>query len=133
MSLSLKNFWRDIIGSSTDGLLLLALVLELGGKPKVSELDFHIFVEEEVSEFEIPMNDLVLVEVFESVNDLSEVGLHLNFSEALPAFDEFVEGLLLPQIIPGWSRAREECRRFRGPRRRVRTERCSGGAAICGF
>ena len=39
------------------------------------------------------MDDLVLVEVFESIDYLSEIALDLDFSESFSSFDQFVESL----------------------------------------
>lgn len=52
MTFILEDFGCDVVGCAADGFLLLSVVLESGGKAKISQFDFHIFVEEEVAEFE---------------------------------------------------------------------------------
>ena len=56
---ALKDLRRDVIGRATDGALLLTLEVELGCQSKVAQLDLHFFVDEEVSELDIAMNDAV--------------------------------------------------------------------------
>ena len=46
-----KNFWRDVVWSSANGSLLLAVEIELGGQAKVSQFYLHLIVQEQVSEF----------------------------------------------------------------------------------
>ena len=57
MTLVFENLGGDVVGGSTDGFLPFTVVLEAGGKSKVSEFDFHVFIEEEVSEFETKNRD----------------------------------------------------------------------------
>jgi hypothetical protein len=93
MPLALQNLGCYVVGRATNGLLLFTVVLEFGGQSEITELNFHIFVEEEVAQFEIPVNDLVLVQVPQGVDDLRQVALHFDFGEALPSLDQLVEGL----------------------------------------
>ena len=39
-----KHFWCDVVRSTTDGSLALSIELELGGKTKVTDFDFHLVV-----------------------------------------------------------------------------------------
>lgn len=51
MALVLQDFRGDVVGGTTNGLLLFAVVLEAGSETKVSKFDFHVFVEEQVAQF----------------------------------------------------------------------------------
>ena len=52
MSFSLKDFRCNIIGRSANGLFLFLIVLQPCGETKVAQLDFHIFIQEQVTELE---------------------------------------------------------------------------------
>jgi hypothetical protein len=42
--LAFKDFRRDIVGRAANGLLFLALELELGGEAEIAQLDFQTFI-----------------------------------------------------------------------------------------
>lgn len=42
--LAFEDFRRDIVGRAANGLLLLALELELGGETEIAQLDFQTFI-----------------------------------------------------------------------------------------
>ena len=52
MSLSFKNFRGNVVGSSTYSFLLLLVVFKSGGQSEISKFDFHVFVEEQVSQLQ---------------------------------------------------------------------------------
>jgi hypothetical protein len=54
---ALKNFWRNIVGSTADGSFALSIELKLGGETEISHFDFHLVVKEKVTEFQISMNN----------------------------------------------------------------------------
>lgn len=41
-----EDFWGDVIGCATDGLLPLAGVLDEGSEAKIADFDVHVGVEE---------------------------------------------------------------------------------------
>lgn len=47
---ALKNFWRDIIGSTANCPFTLSIELKLSGQTKITNLDLHLVVEEQVTE-----------------------------------------------------------------------------------
>lgn len=57
--LAFKNLWRDIVGSTADGSLALPIKLEFGRQTEISDLDFHLIVEEEVAELQVTMDNSV--------------------------------------------------------------------------
>ena len=66
-----KHLGRDVIRRSTDCALLLAVEIELGGQAEVAQLDLHLVVEEQVAQLQISMDDSVLVQVLQSMDNLS--------------------------------------------------------------
>ena len=47
--LSLKNFGCNIVRGSTNGLFLLFIILQPRGQTKISQLNLHILIQEQVS------------------------------------------------------------------------------------
>lgn len=88
--LPFQNLRSDVVGSSADSFLFLFIVLQPRGQSEVPQFDLHVFVEEEVSQFEISMDDFVLVKIDERSNDLMQVVHHLHLSKSLPALNQLV-------------------------------------------
>lgn len=59
--LRLQYLWSDVIGRSADGLLLLPVEVNARGQSEIPDLDVHMLVEEQVAQFQIPMDDLLSV------------------------------------------------------------------------
>lgn len=45
----LQNLRSDVVGCSTNGLLLLTVVIYFGGKSKVANFDDHVLTQEQVA------------------------------------------------------------------------------------
>ncbi len=54
---------RNVVGSSAECSLPLSVVVDLGGEAEVPQLDLHLIVEEDVAQLQVPVDDLVLVQV----------------------------------------------------------------------
>ena len=65
-----NDLWRNIVGSSAEAWLVLG---ETGGETKVSNLDLHVFGEEHVAQFQIPVQDSLGVDVSCSGGNLAEI------------------------------------------------------------
>lgn len=59
--LALKHLRRYIVGSTANCALSLAIELQLGRKTKVTNLDLHLLVKEEVAKLEISVDDAMTV------------------------------------------------------------------------
>ena len=70
MTLLGNDLWRDIVRSSAEAWLVLR---ETCGKTKVSNLDLHVFREEHVAQFKIPVQDSLGVNVPGSSGNLAEI------------------------------------------------------------
>ena len=64
--------WASTTSWSTFIPFSLSIIVKLGGQSKVSNLHLHIFIDEQVAEFEITMDDLALMEVVTSLYDLTD-------------------------------------------------------------
>ncbi len=58
VSFALKNFRGNIIGGSTNGFFLFFVVLEPGSKSEISQFNFHIFVQKQVSQLETELSEI---------------------------------------------------------------------------
>jgi len=82
MSLFAQNLGGYVVGSSTQGLLTFSSVVNLGGEAKISNLDLHAVVEEHVAQFQIPVYDLVVVQVLTAQEDLVNKISRLRFCDS---------------------------------------------------
>jgi len=96
--LALQDLGRDVVGRAADGLLLLALELDLGGQAEVAQLDLHLLAEEEVAQLEVAVDHLVLHQVLHRVQDLQQVALHLDFRQPLAPLEQLVQRLVLAHL-----------------------------------
>ena len=91
--LRLQYLWSDVIGRSADGLLLLPVEINARGQSEIPDLDVHMLVEEQVAQFQIPMDDLLSVQVLKPLQHLQHEVLHLALREPALSLYQIVEGL----------------------------------------
>jgi len=58
---ALEHLWGNIVGRTTNRSLSLTVELKLGGESEIANFDFHLVVQEQISELKISMNDSVRV------------------------------------------------------------------------
>jgi hypothetical protein len=68
--LPIKDFRCDIVRRATDRTFSLAVKLKFRGQAKVSQLDLHFLVKEQIPEFQVPMDNSMLMQVFQRAYDL---------------------------------------------------------------
>ena len=71
-----KDLRSNVVRSTANSSLFLSVEVEFGSQAEVTQLDLHFVVEEEVSKFEVAVNDSVRVEVLEGANNLGGVTLY---------------------------------------------------------
>lgn len=96
--LALEDLGGDIVGSTTNGTLALTVEFKLGCETKITNLDLHLVVKEEVTKLEISMDDAMTVQVLHSSADLVDVALDLEFVQALTASEQLIQRLVLAQL-----------------------------------
>ena len=72
--------------------------LEAGCKSEVRELDAHVFVEENIGDLEVTVENSVLVQIGECLDDLLDVVPDLEFGETLTLAEHFEEAAVLAHI-----------------------------------
>ena len=93
-----KNFWRQVVGSSTNCLFALAVVEHLGSETEVANLELHALSQEQVAKLEVPVNYLAVVHVFHAGNELMDVESSFDFVEALASTDQVTETLVVANV-----------------------------------
>ncbi len=77
------HFRWHVFGTSTKGVSNLSGVHSTFGEPKVRNLDMSIMVDQQVFRLQIPINDILLMQVHESIHDLNEVKPCVLFAHSL--------------------------------------------------
>lgn len=95
---ALEHLGRDVVGCAADGALLLSLEVELGCQTKVTQLDHHFVVDEEVAELDVTVDDAVRVEEPQCTDHLAGVTLDLELVQALAPLQQLVETLVLAEL-----------------------------------
>jgi hypothetical protein len=80
-----QYFWCNIVRSTTNGLLSLAGAFNECSEPKIADFDIHIYIEEQVPQFKITVDDLVRVHVVTCPNELYHKVSCFWLGEAPPA------------------------------------------------
>ena len=96
--LTFKHLRSDVVGSTANSSLALAIELKLRCETEVTYLDLHLIVEEQVTELEITMDDAMRVEILQSINHLLSVAFDLQLVESLSALQQFIHALILAQL-----------------------------------
>ena len=96
--LALKHFWCNIVGCTTDGTLALTVELKLSGKTEIANFNLHLVVKEEITKFEISMDDAMTMKVLDSSADLVNIALDFKLVEALTSSQKLIKALVLTQF-----------------------------------
>ena len=72
-----EHFWSNIVRSTANGPLALTIKLQFGSQTEIANFDLHLVVKEEVTEFEISVDDSVTMEVLDGQANLVDIALHL--------------------------------------------------------
>jgi len=93
-----EHLGRNVVGRTANSSLFLAIEVQFGCQSDVAQLYLHLVVQKQVSEFEITMDDPMRVQVLERLDDLHSVTLYFQLVQTLPAFEQFVHGLVLAKL-----------------------------------
>jgi len=90
-----EDFWGEIVGSAThsgspDSLHILA-VDEQGGQAKVTDLDVHVVVEEQVARLQVTMDNVARMQVLDGARDLDNQTADLGHGKRLALLEHVGE------------------------------------------
>ena len=79
MSLFFKDLGCDVVGGAADGFFAVSLVFDFGAETEIADFGVHELVDEDVTEFEVSMDDTLGVNIDHGFDNLSDVdsGLEL--------------------------------------------------------
>lgn len=83
-----EDFRGDVVGSAAGREPSLPLAPEFGRESEVPDLDFHFVVEENVPQFDVPVEDAVPVQILEPVDDLNKVAFGLKLCNSDSVLDK---------------------------------------------
>lgn len=93
MSFRLKYLRCYIIRRPTYGSPFLPRKANLGSQAKITHLDMHILIEEKISQFEIPMNDFLGMQILQGLQNLQHKVPDLILCEPPFPLDEVIQSL----------------------------------------
>lgn len=68
-------------------------MVQFRSQSKITDPDLQSLSEKQVSEFQIAMDDQLILKILDSQRDLPEIIPRLNFSDSPSSFDELIKGL----------------------------------------
>lgn len=74
----LLNLWCNIIGSAANRVPFFGVELKLGRQSEITNFKFHFIRLEEISQFKISVNNSISVQIFDTIDQLKNVGLDFN-------------------------------------------------------
>lgn len=95
---TVKNLGCDVIRCSTHGFSPLWSGRYFCCKSKVPNSDFEFISKQEISEFEISVDDILLVNVLDSNHKLMHVVLNLEFCQFFSSLNKFVQCLVVAEL-----------------------------------
>lgn len=98
--LALQDLWSNVVRCTADGSLLLSIMLQLGSKAEVSNLQSAFAIKEEVSQLQVAVNDTAPMQVLQSGDELIQVehGFLLRQPLVRSLAHELVEGLVVTDL-----------------------------------
>ena len=93
-----EHLRREIIRRSTNSLLALSLVVNLGSEAEISNLKLHALSQKEVAELKVPVDDFALVDVLHTFYELLDVVSGFELVEALASADQVRERLVVADV-----------------------------------
>jgi hypothetical protein len=74
----LLNLWCNVIGSAANRVPFFGVELKLGRQSEITNFKFHFIRLEEISQFKISVNNSISVQIFDTIDQLKNVGLDFN-------------------------------------------------------
>lgn len=98
MAVLLEDLRRDVVGCAADCLLDLTFGLDPGRQPKIADLGLHLIIDQDIAQFEIPMNDALLMNINQRLDHLADIHPGLMFDQPFPPLDQILK-CVVPAIL----------------------------------
>lgn len=82
--------------------LSLSLIVNPSGKAKVTNLELHLIIEEKVAKLQVTVDDLVVMQVLHTKQQLSQEVSRLGLSDGLPPLVQLHHGLAATTKVKIW-------------------------------
>jgi hypothetical protein len=96
--LPVQDLRRDVVWRSADGPSSLTIKLQLRGKTKITNLNLHFLIDEQITQLQIPMDDSMLMEILHCTYDLEQIALHLKLRKSFSTLEQLIHGLVLSNL-----------------------------------
>lgn len=93
-----EHFWSYVIWCPTNRLLPLPGVFNQCSQTKVSDLNVHVGIQEDIAELEIPVDNLVHVHVVACTNELNHEETGLWFGEPASTAEHIHQGAVMTKL-----------------------------------
>ena len=77
--------------ASADATFPLIFVLQFRRQPKITNFDLHVFAQKDVSKLDIPVYDVILVQINERIADLLPEVFDFDLSEAFAVLEHVLQ------------------------------------------
>lgn len=96
--LARENLRGDIVGRPAKSLPLLSFKFDPLSQSKITNLTLELIIEENVAQFQIPVNIVVIMDVCEALSNMLRVIENLQFSESLSCLEQHVKGTIRAKL-----------------------------------
>ena len=97
-TLRVQNLRGQIVWSTANSALSLALEEDLSSQTEVANFESHLLGQEQISEFEVSVDDLTRMDVLEGLCKLVDVVASLDLVESLTTLDQVRQRLILANV-----------------------------------
>ena len=94
----LNDFRCNVIGCPTNGFAFFVAIVDAGGQSQITDLDVQLLVEKQIAQFEIPVNDILVVQVLDCIQQMSHVVCGFGFRQSFATFEQFIQTLIVTQL-----------------------------------
>ena len=78
-----EDLGSNVVRSATHGLLAFIWLVELGRQPEITHLHLQIFIQKDIAQLQISVDDASAVQIFYSVDDLQKKVLDFGLRQTL--------------------------------------------------
>lgn len=89
MAAFIQYLWCNVVRCAAQCLLAFAFVLDPCGQAEVADFQIQLIVQKYIAQLEIPMNDTILMQIFDTLEQLMNVEAALVVGDIRSTFVQF--------------------------------------------